>query len=129
MSKPVEGQSAQSLEPMLLKAKAFATSQTGILLICCALGLGLLQLFSSDKKGKTATGYWAGAKEKTKAAKQAAKQMAKTTRNNVSLYIGCPAKMRQKLHEEWQTQGLIKKNTKPPKGKTSTLYVQMLNEE
>jgi len=123
MTKPIEGQSAQSLEPMLLKAKDFATSQTGIMLICCALGFGLLQLFSSEKKGKTATGYWAGVKEKANATKQAAKQMAKMTRNNVSLYIGCPAKMRQKLHEEWQTQGLIKKETKPPSGQNSTLYV------
>jgi hypothetical protein len=41
---------------MLLKAKDFATSQTGVMLICCALGLGLLQLFSSEKKGKTLTG-------------------------------------------------------------------------
>jgi type IV secretory pathway TraG/TraD family ATPase VirD4 len=125
MSKQSEGQPSQTwqLESILLKTQAFATSQTGIMLICCAISFVALQIFSGEKKGKTATGYWAGAKERIKAAKQAAKQMTATTRNNVSLYIGCPAKMRKKLHKNWVAQGLIKKETKLTLGKTSTLYV------
>jgi len=108
---------------MLLKAKAFASSQTGILLICCGIAFIGLQLLGGEKKGKTATGYWAGSKEKAKAASKATKQMAKVSRNSVSLYIGCPTKIRQKLHQEWQSQGLVSQKTKPPKSEGSTLYV------
>ena len=112
------------LEQMIPKVKAFVTSQTGMMLLLCGLAFLALQIFASgDKKGKTARGYWAGSNEKAKAAKKAIKQMAKVTRNSVSLYIGCPGKIKQKLHKDWQDLGLISQTTKPPKSQNSTLYI------
>ena len=111
-------------EQMIPQVKAFVTSKTGMMLLVCGAAFIALQIFGSgDKKGKTARGYWAGINEKAKAAKKAAKQMAKISRNSVSLYIGCPTKIKQKLHEDWQALGLIPKTTKPPKSQGSTLYV------
>ena len=111
-------------EQMIPQVKAFVTSKTGMMLLVCGAAFIALQIFgSSDKKGKTARGYWAGVNEKSKAAKKAVKQMAQISRNSVSLYIGCPTKIKQKLHEDWQALGLIPKTTKPPKSQGSTLYV------
>jgi hypothetical protein len=38
------------LQPMLAKAKGFATSQTGMLLISCFVGFGVLQLLGGGEK-------------------------------------------------------------------------------
>jgi ATP-dependent protease Clp ATPase subunit len=93
---------AVDIKTVIPQVKSFVTSKTGMMLLVCGGAFIALSIFGGDKKGKTATGYWAGRKEKVKAAKKAAKQMAKVTRNSVSLYIGCPAKMKEKLHKEWQ---------------------------
>ncbi|MBE9128587.1 type IV secretory system conjugative DNA transfer family protein, partial [Coleofasciculus sp. LEGE 07081] len=70
-----------------------------------------------DKKGKIARGYLGGVKEKAKGAKKAKKQMKVVTRNEVSLYIGCPKEIRERLHGEWQAKGLVPAKSKPPKPK------------
>ncbi len=114
---------AVDLKTVIPQVKSFVTSKTGMMLLICGGAFIALSIFGGDKKGKTARGYWAGSKEKVKAAKKAAKQMAKITRNSVSLYIGCPAKMKEKLHKEWQEKGLVSPKAKPPKTPGSTLYV------
>jgi len=121
-----EGQPAfsiDSMQPMLLKAKTFATSSTGMMLIMGVIALVALQMFGGNKKGKIAMGYWGGGTEKQKAAKKARSQMALVTRNSVSLYIGCPQSIRKKLYEEWKSKGLMSKTVKPPKDEKMTLYV------
>ncbi|NER29861.1 MAG: type IV secretory system conjugative DNA transfer family protein [Symploca sp. SIO1C4] len=74
--------------------------------------IALLNLFSDEKKGKIATGYWGGASEKNAARKKAKEQMLHPLRNSAALYIGTPADLKQRLQAEWYQQGLIKK---PPK--------------
>lgn len=110
--------------------QTFATSPRGMMLIGCLLGFAVLSMLGANSgKGKIARGFWAGEKEKRKATQKAAKQMAKVTRNNVSLYIGMPQKMRQKLQQEWESQGLVKPKSRIEKFTASfsstspTLYV------
>ena len=55
--KTQEGQPAvsiDSMQPILLKAKTFATSSTGMMLIMGVIALVALQMFGGNKKGKIA---------------------------------------------------------------------------
>jgi hypothetical protein len=101
-----------------------ATSKNGMMIGVLITVMILVQVFSGgDKKGKIARGYLGGLKEKRQAALKAKKQMKAITRNEVSLYVGCPQQVKEKLHSQWQAQGLIDAKAKPPKAKTSTLFV------
>jgi type IV secretory pathway TraG/TraD family ATPase VirD4 len=113
-------QSNPHLKPLV----DLATSKNGMLIGGLVLAMVLLQVFAGDdKKGRIARGYLGGLKEKAKAASKAKKQMVKVTRNEVSLYIGCPKQIKERLHAEWLAKGLIDAKSKPPKAKTSTLFV------
>jgi hypothetical protein len=108
LMKVQEGQPAfsiDSMQPMLLKAKTFATSSTGMMLIMGVIALVALQMFGGNKKGKIAMGYWGGEPEKQKAAKKARSQMALVTRNSVSLYIGCPQSIRKSSMRSGRVRG------------------------
>lgn len=94
-------------------AIAFMKSTQGIVLGSCLVGFVLLQMLSGESKGKIATSYWGGGKEKKKAAVKAKKQISNPTRNNVALYIGMPDFQREKLEQSWYEQGLLK--SKPNK--------------
>ena len=85
-------------------------SQSGLVLLGCLAAVAAFQLLGgfSSKKGKIATSYWGGGKEKAQAAKKAKKQMSKTTRNNVALYVGTPTFMRDRLLHEWYSKGLLR---------------------
>ena len=92
------------------RLKATAMSPTGLVIGGCALFLVAANFLGrGNKKGKVATGYWGGSKEKGKAHQKAKKQMSKVTRNNVSLYVGMPALVRAYLEKTWISQGLVKK--------------------
>ncbi|HEY9690637.1 MAG TPA: type IV secretion system DNA-binding domain-containing protein [Oculatellaceae cyanobacterium] len=116
---------ASPLAPMQKQLMASMKSQTGITLIGCLALFAALQLLGNrSKKGKIATSYWGGAKEKAQAARKAKKQMKKVTRNNVALYIGTPSAIQKRLLLEWQKKQLIK--SKPSSlfsSSTPTLYV------
>lgn len=83
------------------------------------------------KKGKIATSFWGGSKEKSLAAQKAKKQMTKVSRNNVALYIGTPSQMREQLAGQWSSLGLTKTPPAPGwqkqvgklLGSSPTLYV------
>lgn len=105
-------------------------SQSGLVLLGCFVTIAVFKLISaSNYKGKVATSYWGGSREKSLAARKAKKQMLNTTRNNVALYVGTPHHMRYKLEQNWRSQGLLK--TKPTfyqklhqfTSANSTLYV------
>ena len=84
-------------------------SPSGLMLLGCLVAVVAFQLMGgSAKKGKIATGYWGGGKEKASAAKKAKKQIARVSRNNVALYIGTPSQVRDRLALEWQSAGLVK---------------------
>jgi type IV secretory pathway TraG/TraD family ATPase VirD4 len=113
-------QSNPQLKPLI----DVATSKNGMMIGVLITVMILVQVFSGgDKKGKIARGYLGGLKEKRQAALKAKKQMKAITRNEVSLYVGCPQQVKEKLHSQWQAQGLIDAKAKPPKAKTSTLFV------
>ncbi len=92
---------------------SYLKTQSGLTLIGCLVLVGIIQLSSnSSKKGKIATSYWGGSKEKAAAARKAKKQIAQVTRNNVALYIGTPNIVRQRLKKEWQQAKLpVKKES------------------
>ena len=105
---------------------ALLKSQTGLILLSCLIITGAFSWMSGNrKKGKIATSYWGGGKEKTAAQKKAKKQMQKTTRNNVALYVGTPQEMHSKLQSEWYKQGLIKNTSRQGLMAGSTLYETM----
>lgn len=90
-------------------------SQAGLTLLGCLMAVIVFQLMGGEtKKGKIATSFWGGSKEKALAAQKAKKQMAHVSRNNVALYIGTPVKMRKQLQAEWDSLGLTK--TPPAQG-------------
>ncbi|NJL10134.1 MAG: type IV secretory system conjugative DNA transfer family protein [Calothrix sp. SM1_7_51] len=87
-------------------------SQSGLVLISCFLVIAVFQFISGrNNKGKVATSYWGGSREKSLAARKANKQISKPTRNSVALYIGTPEKMRARLEENWRSAGLISNKT------------------
>ncbi|MBE9180224.1 type IV secretory system conjugative DNA transfer family protein [Oculatella sp. LEGE 06141] len=92
--------------------KNAGSTQTWLMVIGLIIVIAGLQLFSSNQKGKIATGYWGGAKEKSRARKKAKTQMAKVTRNNVALYVGMPTDIRSRLEQEWIAKGAIAKKPK-----------------
>jgi type IV secretory pathway TraG/TraD family ATPase VirD4 len=93
-------------------------SQSGLVLLGCFVAIGVFKLLSgSNYKGKVATSYWGGSREKSLAARLAKKQISKPTRNSVALYIGTPRFISRRLETEWFAQGLLK--TKP------TFYQQL----
>ncbi|WP_369076446.1 type IV secretory system conjugative DNA transfer family protein [Coleofasciculus sp. LEGE 07081] len=95
-----------------------------MLIVMVAL-FGIMQLFGGDnKKGKIATSFWGGAKEKNTAKKKAVKQIKAPERNSAALYIGMPPDIRKALNTEWATKGLISsKNAKKKPPASSTLYL------
>ena len=102
-------------------------SQSGLLLLGCFVSIGIFKLVSgSNYRGKVATSYWGGSREKLQAAKKAKKQISKPVRNSIALYIGTPPYIRNALQKQWYSQGLLK--TKPSLtqqflSSNSTLYV------
>ncbi|HEY9611296.1 MAG TPA: type IV secretion system DNA-binding domain-containing protein [Allocoleopsis sp.] len=89
-------------------------SPSGLILLSCFAAMLVFQSMSgSAKKGKTATSYWGGSKEKARAASKAKKQMVKVSRNNVALYVGTPFVMRDRLNSDWHSKGLIKTPPNP----------------
>lgn len=92
---------------------SYLKTQSGLMLIGCLVLVAIIQVSSnSSKKGKIATSYWGGMKEKAAAARKAKKQIAQVTRNNVALYIGTPNIVRQRLKKEWQQAKLpVKKES------------------
>ncbi len=126
--------STSSLPPSLQfgveRLKKTATSPMGLLIGGLVIFLVAARLFSGgDKAGKVATGYWGGAKEKSKAAKKAKKQIKNPKRNSVALYVGTPKFMRELLEKDWIQRGLIKAKPQWQKfigsslNSTSTLYL------
>lgn len=90
------------------------TSQTGLVLCSCLVAAVVLQLVGgSSKKGKIATSFWGGFREKAIAAKKAKKQMSKVTRNNVALYVGMPMDVRERLEQSWRKHKLLKGSAPP----------------
>lgn len=89
-------------------------SPSSLILLGCIAAVAAFQVMGGGaKKGKIATSYWGGSKEKSRAASQAKKQMVKVSRNKVALYIGTPSQMRESLHTDWYKKGLIKTPPKP----------------
>ena len=85
-------------------------SQSGLLLLGCFASIGIFKLLSqSNHKGKIATSYWGGSKEKSLALRKAKKQLAQPTRNSVALYIGTPDHVQAHLEKQWYAAGLLKK--------------------
>jgi len=67
-------------------------SPTGLTLLGCLVAVVAFQVMGGGtKKGKIATSYWGGGKEKTRAAVLAKKQITAVSHNNVALYIGTPS--------------------------------------
>lgn len=80
---------------------SYLKTQSGLTLIGCLVLVAIIQVSSNySKKGKIATSYWGGMKEKAAAARKAKKQIAQVTRNNVALYIGTPNIVRKRLKKE-----------------------------
>jgi type IV secretory pathway TraG/TraD family ATPase VirD4 len=107
-------------------------SPSGLILLGCLAAVAAFQVMGGRaKKGKIATSYWGGRKEKARAGSKAKKQMVKVSRNNVALYIGTPEQMRERLHTDWHRKGLMKTPPKPAwqkqlgkvLGGSPTLYV------
>ncbi|MBD1930068.1 type IV secretory system conjugative DNA transfer family protein [Trichocoleus sp. FACHB-90] len=104
-------QNVQSTGNQLL---ASLKSQSGLTLLACLAAVVAFQVIRGGaKKGKIATSYWGGGKEKAIAAKKAKKQMTKVSRNNVALYVGTPSQMRQRLASEWLKLGLVQPSHTP----------------
>ncbi|QLE59845.1 type IV secretory system conjugative DNA transfer family protein [Nostoc sp. TCL26-01] len=105
-------------------------SQSGLVLLSCFVALAIFRVLSGgNRKGKLATSYWGGGREKSLAACKAKQQISNPTRNSVALYIGTPQQIRSRIENEWRTAGLLK--TKPNLSQklhqlispNSTLYV------
>ncbi|PAX52369.1 type IV secretory system conjugative DNA transfer family protein [Brunnivagina elsteri] len=109
------------------KLAGLMKSQSGLLLLACFVAIALSKLLSgTNHKGKVATSYWGGSKEKSRAKSKAKKQIAKPTRNSVALYIGTPRDIKNTLEKRWYESGFIKsKSTFYPSliSPNSTLYV------
>lgn len=104
-------QPLQSTQDQLI---ASLKSQAGLTLLGCLAAVAVFQVLGGNsKKGKIATSYWGGGKEKAVAAKKAKKQMASLSRNNVALYVGTPPQVRDRILAEWQQQGLVKESPFP----------------
>ncbi|MEB3218747.1 MAG: type IV secretion system DNA-binding domain-containing protein [Nostocales cyanobacterium 94392] len=105
----------QTITPPTLQIERLADlmkSQSGLILIGCFCAIAIFNLLSgSNHKGKVATSYWGGKREKQKAKRKAKKQMAKPIRNSVALYVGTPPNVRSSLEKQWYAAGLLK--TKP----------------
>jgi type IV secretory pathway TraG/TraD family ATPase VirD4 len=100
------------------KLASLMKSQSGLVLLGCFVTIAIFKLISaSNYKGKVATSYWGGSREKSLAARKAKRQIINPTRNNVALYVGTPNHMRYQLEQNWRSQGLLK--TKP------TFYQQL----
>ena len=82
-------------------------SQYGLILLSGCILIVILHFLSQGKKGKIATSYWGGSKEKSLAQKKAIKQIANPTRNSNALYIGTPQEIRNRLEAQWYESGLI----------------------
>jgi type IV secretory pathway TraG/TraD family ATPase VirD4 len=102
-------------------------SQSGLVLLGCFASIGILKLISgSNYKGKVATSYWGGSREKSQAAKKAKKQISKPIRNSVGLYVGTPPYIRNALQKYWYSNGFIKSKptyTQQFLSSNSTLYI------
>ncbi len=110
----VAGVPAANPQAVAKQGLAFLQTQTGMTLAGCIAAFVILQMMAgAAKKGKIATSYWGGGQEKVRAAKKAKKQMSKVTRNNVALYIGTPAQMRDRLQREWYAKGLATAKPRP----------------
>jgi len=84
-------------------------SQSGLVLLSCFVALAIFRVLSGgNKKGKLATSYWGGNREKSLAARKAKKQISNPTRNSVALYIGTPHQVRSRIENEWRNRGLLK---------------------
>lgn len=84
-------------------------SQSGLVLLSCFVALAIFRVLSGgNKKGKIATSYWGGNREKSLAARKAKKQISNPTRNSVALYIGTPQQVRSRIENEWRNRGLLK---------------------
>ncbi|NJO64990.1 MAG: type IV secretory system conjugative DNA transfer family protein, partial [Richelia sp. RM2_1_2] len=84
-------------------------SQSGLVLLGCFASIGIFRLISGNNhKGKVATSYWGGSREKSQAARKAKKQIFKPTRNSVGLYVGTPPYIRTALQKRWYSNGFIK---------------------
>lgn len=105
----VIAQTSQQQNPIQNTASQLFSSlktQSGLTVLACLVAVAILQIVSGfSKKGKIATSYWGGGKEKAAAARKAKKQITKPTRNSVALYIGTPQIMRSKLIKHWQEAG------------------------
>ncbi|WP_145837717.1 type IV secretory system conjugative DNA transfer family protein [Dulcicalothrix desertica] len=87
-------------------------SQSGLVLLGCFVAIGIFKFLSgANYKGKVATSYWGGAREKARASYKAKKQIAQPTRNSVALYVGTPSQMRTRLNAEWRRLGLLQTQT------------------
>jgi type IV secretory pathway TraG/TraD family ATPase VirD4 len=87
-------------------------SQSGLVLLGCFVAIGIFKLLSGGNyKGKVATSYWGGNREKARASIKANRQIAKPTRNSVALYVGTPSQMRTRLNAEWRRLGLLQTQT------------------
>jgi type IV secretory pathway TraG/TraD family ATPase VirD4 len=95
-------------------------SQSGLMLLACLIAIALFKLLSgTNYKGKVATSYWGGSKEKSRAKIKAKKQIAKPTRNSVALYIGTPRDIKITLEKQWYKSGFIKNR---PNSYTSLIF-------
>ncbi|MGB3642700.1 MAG: hypothetical protein WBA39_34715 [Rivularia sp. (in: cyanobacteria)] len=84
-------------------------SQSGLTLIGCFIAIAIFNFLSgSNHKGKVATSYWGGKREKQKAKRKAKKQIAKPIRNSVALYVGTPPDIRSQIEKQWREKGLMK---------------------
>jgi type IV secretory pathway TraG/TraD family ATPase VirD4 len=63
---------------------------------------------ATNHKGKVATSYWGGSKEKSKATDKAKKQISKPTRNSVALYVGTPPNIKITVQKQWYESGFLK---------------------
>ncbi len=123
----VKQQSTTPQNSQLDKLSNLMKSQSGLVLLGCFASIGIFKLISGNNyKGKVATSYWGGSREKSQAAKKAKKQISKPIRNSVGLYVGTPSYIRNALQKQWYSQGLLK--TKPTFNQqllssNSTLYV------
>jgi type IV secretory pathway TraG/TraD family ATPase VirD4 len=127
MSKTNTSQAFSSIQFTPQQAKEFLTSTNGMMLLGSLTLFVILALLGGTKKGKLATSYWGGGKEKTAAAKIAKKQLKAPQRNSAALYLGTPPSVKKQLETDWYQRGITK--TKPQKqsqwfGSSSpTLYI------
>jgi type IV secretory pathway TraG/TraD family ATPase VirD4 len=84
-------------------------SQSGLVLLGCFVSIAVSKFISGrNYKGKVATSYWGGSREKSLAARKAIHQISKPTRNSVALYVGTPLRIKSHLRKQWYEAGFIK---------------------